>query len=268
MNAYGAALYGATSRMMRALYKPAPSASGGSSGHAKAISYAVMAQKVYDALAGLAGKRRTSCMRLGNYEGCKMYFRPLIMSEVIMMSGLQEVYVKKVLDLKPDDVFVDVGAHIGTYTIPTAKKVSRVISFEPNPESFKLLKKNVEVNSLQNVTIHNQAVGAKAETLTFNMSEDPACSGFGIEYKIIDRVPVDCVPLDEALASEPRITWLKIDVEGNEINAVSGALQSIKKHHPKMLIEIGEHRVSAIRQLLEPLGYSMQRIYGAQWMAT
>jgi len=62
------------------------------------------------------------------------------------------------LKLSKDDVVLDAGAFIGDFTIKVARKVKEVVAVEPLPWAFKILKKNVEMNELKNVTLVNKAL--------------------------------------------------------------------------------------------------------------
>ncbi|MEM6996443.1 MAG: FkbM family methyltransferase, partial [Myxococcota bacterium] len=84
------------------------------------------------------------------------------LSETLWRTGTWEALQTKALleRLEPGDTFVDVGANLGYYTVLAAKKVGpsgRVFAFEPDPESFALLKRNVDRNGLTNITAENKA---------------------------------------------------------------------------------------------------------------
>ena len=83
-----------------------------------------------------------------------------------------EQWSPKILELlksrmKQKGHFVNVGAHIGTITLPMAKISSKVTAFEPFPKTFNHLKKNIELNNLRNVDIYNLALGDKYENIFF-----------------------------------------------------------------------------------------------------
>jgi 16S rRNA G527 N7-methylase RsmG len=96
-----------------------------------------------------------------NYEGCKILIRPFIFSEIVMVSGLWEIYVKSVLykEVKNDDAIVDVGANIGVYAIPLAKRVSKVIAIEPHAKTSEMLEKSIELNQLHNIVLVKKMIG-------------------------------------------------------------------------------------------------------------
>ncbi len=67
----------------------------------------------------------------------------------------------------PNDIFVDVGAHIGSYTIPIANKAQKVIAFEPNKYTFELLTNNISLNHLTNIEAYNTAASKKRGVVSF-----------------------------------------------------------------------------------------------------
>ena len=76
--------------------------------------------------------------------------------------------------IKEKDVIVDIGAHVGYFTIYAAKKAKRgkVISFEPSKESFKVLKNNLKINNIQNVNVENIGVRNESGTATLYVDKD------------------------------------------------------------------------------------------------
>lgn len=68
----------------------------------------------------------------------------------------------------PESVIVDVGANIGTYVLNFRRiTAAHIVAFEPNPESYALLARNVNANELENVELRNVACGSSSGTLTF-----------------------------------------------------------------------------------------------------
>lgn len=126
--------------------------------------------------------------------------------------------------LRPDDLFVDVGANIGSYTILAGAAQANVICFEPVPSTFEALLDNIHLNRLgSRVDARNQAVGSRTGELEMIADQDttnhalPQGDGYpGLSL----RVPL--VSLDDALRGEtPKL--IKIDVEGFETEVLAGA---------------------------------------------
>ena len=126
--------------------------------------------------------------------------------------------------LRPNDVFVDVGANIGYLTVTGAKAVGpngRVISFEAHPRICGYLAENIALNGLSNVTAYNLAIGNTSGTvdlLECPGDDSQTCVAHGQR-----AVTVSLVSLDEVLPREEAIALLKIDVEGYEKFVLEGA---------------------------------------------
>jgi FkbM family methyltransferase len=147
------------------------------------------------------------------------------------------------LNLKSDDVFLDVGANLGFFTILCAPLVSRVIAFEPVSLSHRYCKANVALNGLTNVDLFqcglwNENTTANIKTDTSNMggaSISRDGSTFGVES-------IRCVSLDSMIASGeasvPSIAMIKMDIEGAELFALNGMKISLEKFRPKIIMEL------------------------------
>jgi tRNA/tmRNA/rRNA uracil-C5-methylase (TrmA/RlmC/RlmD family) len=162
------------------LYKPSSrkaSAEEISSRHRKYVNYAVFANNIYNFLIKLTRQNPLAFTKVKDNGDYKMYYHPLIFNEVLVLSDLWEIYVKRILAVAPNDVFVDVGAHIGSYTIPVARKAQKVIAFEPNKHSFELLTKNIALNRLTNIEAYNTAVSKKRATVSFCMKTSRSIPG-------------------------------------------------------------------------------------------
>jgi FkbM family methyltransferase len=105
---------------------------------------------------------------------------------------------------------VDVGA-FSLYTA-IVKHAERVIAFEPSPQVFPRLAKNVEINGSKNVRVVHAAVGDKQGVLSFSEG------GKSVNGRVDEFAPlkVPCVTLDAELFNIPSIDILKIDTEGYE----------------------------------------------------
>jgi hypothetical protein len=117
------------------------------------------------------------CMKI---KGAYYFFRPFIISDLLALFGDWESYVKDVFNPKSGDVIVDVGAYIGTCTVPNALKVGEkgmIISFEPDPENFELLLKTIKMNELKQVKAFNTALGEKKGKKRFRIDKNPMISG-------------------------------------------------------------------------------------------
>lgn len=127
--------------------------------------------------------------------------------------------------LRPEDLFVDVGANIGSYTILASATGASAISFEPVRTSFEALLDNVHINRLHGtVKAVNSAVGRENGELVMTADRDTTNQAIkpGNDYQgTTTRVPV--TTLDAALEGKPIPPLIKIDVEGFESEVIAGA---------------------------------------------
>ncbi|HAU28665.1 MAG TPA: FkbM family methyltransferase [Rhodospirillaceae bacterium] len=145
---------------------------------------------------------------------------------VNIYNGLHEfedmTYVLHVLS--SDDLFVDIGANAGSYSILAAGVCgARVIAFEPIPETYERLRKNMALNHLeQRVECHNMALGAHAEELVLTGSQDCMNHVLADAEYAATTVRIQADTLDSMMGSS-RPFMLKMDVEGFEWNVLQGA---------------------------------------------
>jgi FkbM family methyltransferase len=155
------------------------------------------------------------------------------------------------LDLQ-DKTIYDIGAHIGLVTMFFSKvsgKNGKVLSFEPNPQSYSFIKTNVELNRISNVQIFNIGLGEKKDKrkLVFN----PYFSGTGSMDKeiqkdmrnkdnIIKTIEVEVDSLDSIIEVKnlPKPDMVKLDVEGMEYFVLLGMKKTLSKDAPSLFIEI------------------------------
>jgi len=161
---------------------------------------------------------------------------------------------------KNDLTIIDLGANEGFYTLKAKEKApkSKIIAVEPNPNAFKLLKKNVGTNKLKDVIVVNEAVTSKSGKITFEIVKGATTIGaLKIYKKYRDRkrlrkVIVNSITLEKLCKKYKinKIDLLKIDVEGSEFDI----LKSSKNILPKMKkVVIEYHRAQRTRSGIKKL---------------
>jgi FkbM family methyltransferase len=195
----------------------------------------------------------------------------------------REEDILKLFCPKEGDIVVDVGAHIGKYSIIASKMVGskgKVIAIEAHPDNCDILKQNITLNKLSNVIVLNCAAHS-TETLV-KLYEPGQEDGFTIYNTIMtDRpslntqryIEVKANTLDSLLLEKgiKQVNWIKIDVEGAEFEVLRGATTILSSSIDiSLLIEI--HNVGAnnktfyepIIELLESKNYKMsfEKVYG------
>ena len=169
--------------------------------------------------------------------------------------------------LEPGDIAVDVGANTGLHTVPMARKVvphGRILAFEPVPENLQQLKKRLKNQQLlSNVSLYGVALSnftGKADFRVFMNSPGLSCfkerenyDKAGMEVR---KVQVD--QLDNRVPGEMRVKFLKIDVEGADLNVMQGGTAIIKRDRPVIVLESG--RIKAVPAGL--YNYSQEEFLG------
>jgi len=162
--------------------------------------------------------------------------------------------------LRQGGLFIDVGANVGTYTIWAAELGAEVIALEPAMDTFGLLQENIALNGYP-VTALRAAAGSHCGTARFT-------AGLDAGNRVTPDGPVvtELVTVD-SLIGDRRVTGMKIDVEGFEIDVLRGAARALAEHRIGLIqIEWNEMSVSAIgtdrrpvAELLAGHGYRLYR---------
>lgn len=180
--------------------------------------------------------------------------------------GLQEFLDMSYLlhVLRENDLFVDVGANLGSYTILASGVAgANCICFEPIPSTFARLEKNIAINSIEGkVTPLQKAAGEKSAQLAMTSSLDTTNHVMSKnEANLSDGLTVEAVTLDEVLKDKAP-SLIKIDTEGFELPALLGAQEILKKPSlHSIIIELNESgsrygfQESKILELLDRNGF-------------
>lgn len=145
--------------------------------------------------------------------------------------------------VSPDDVVIDIGAHIGTFAVPLCRAVGangRVVCFEPNQDSFALLELNLELNGLAGMcTMRQLGVGPAANWKLANETEGN--SGATFLQPTGDEGSIRTIEVDQWLHNEmiDRVDFIKIDTEGMEVAVLSTMEKTLSVSAPLLYIEIG-----------------------------
>lgn len=170
-------------------------------------------------------------------------------------------------------VVYDVGAFNGAYSLFFSRRVGRqgrVVAFEPHAAGFRLLVSNLGRNQVHNVLPLQVGLGEQRETGTMYMLPGmPTTASLAPEARTPLRRAAGSArveTLDALVAAVPLPAphFIKVDVEGYELEVLHGARLTLAAHRPDLLIEVHgagtrhkSQRMLAIRALLLPLGYSL-----------
>ena len=182
-------------------------------------------------------------------------------------------------NLKNKKIFLDVGAHVGFYTLLASRlmgDMGRIFAFEASPQTFNFLRRNTE--SKKNVFIINNAVSEKEGQMTFFEFDLYYCESNTLDPDIfkkqdwaktavpreikIDTISMDYFCTDNAISPD----IMKIDVEGAELSVIKGSMKMIENNHPMIIMEYLNDKCVESKQyreamdLILSLGYSLYLI--------
>lgn len=189
--------------------------------------------------------------------------------EVHLALGLHEPHILRLLGdyLGPGSVFIDVGAHIGTYTVRASKIVGEkglVIAFEPDYRNYYNLVTNLQLNKCTNVVpVPLAAYSRDGVILEFMLATGTGHSSLIhlSRRELLYKLPVYTVTVDTIVRQvRPKtVDLVKIDTEGAEVEVLRGMRRTIERYQPVLIIEThGEEQYKLLPSLLE--GYRLREL--------
>ncbi len=183
--------------------------------------------------------------------------------------------------LPEDGVFIDIGANVGTFTLVGAKRAPRgeVHAFEPSAYHFKRLADNIARNGFRNVQLNQLGLFDEATEATLylplargEMSNTGAASMFkveGVAAPLDQQETIRLMRLDDYVTARNlnRLDIIKIDIEGAELNALRGAVETLRRFRPLVLMEVDLDNLSRagstpveVLEFWHDLNYRVKRI--------
>lgn len=186
----------------------------------------------------------------------------------------------KLLINEPSGTVLDIGANLGTFCVPLARKIPKLKfhAFEPQRIVNYQLCANIIINSLDNVHTYELALSNKDDQLNLVMpdyAKETNIGAFSIDTEVRSNEyecatisvtnKIDLVPLDFFAFSDVKL--IKIDVEGHELEVLQGGLETIKaNNYPPIIFEAWtwkpwyQEKRKALLDYLEDLGYQIQQL--------
>ncbi|MBS9475706.1 FkbM family methyltransferase [Ancylobacter radicis] len=145
--------------------------------------------------------------------------------------------------VRPGDVFVDVGANIGLFTLKAAPHAARVVAVEPGEAAGSQLASNIALNGFGHVTVVRKALSdapGKAALFHNPLGDDPQAfsllsDGSDAGSELVELTTLDLLVAEQKLA---RVDCIKIDVEGAEGQVLAGATQTLERDRPTVIFEM------------------------------
>jgi FkbM family methyltransferase len=194
-----------------------------------------------------------------NYLSFELFWRGTGYYEPITMLTAQEL-------VRTTDVFIDVGANIGFYSLALSASQPglRVVAFEPNPKNFRLLQANARLNQFEQLACLPLAVSDTARTADLYLSPSDMSASLEQDFEPAPgaALKVTTTSLDAYLARSPlpgRLV-IKVDVEGHEAALFKGAEKTIALRKPEIITEVTLHQEDLPISFLKQIGYRFYQI--------
>lgn len=170
--------------------------------------------------------------------------------------------------IKNDSTILDIGANIGLHALgfSSMAKDGLVIAFEPQPRTFRTLEKNIVQNGIGNIIPLNLAIAESPRIAEFYVMADDAYSSLiDTGRKVLsEKIKVMCASIDGVLG-DVKADFVKIDVEGLELNVLQSMRGQIERFHPVIFCEIYKGKIDsndphATIGYLRDFGYKVYRV--------
>jgi FkbM family methyltransferase len=178
----------------------------------------------------------------------------------VVFSQAYEFAEKELISFIKPEVAIDVGAHLGSFTLLLAKYAKVVVAVEPDPRAVRMLASNISANRLSNVIVFPYACSSSDDReLSLKLKRGGTSS---IVQSPDGDVTVRAIKVDtivEALRLE-KVSFLKVDVEGHELEVLRGAQNTLSKYRPILLVELWPENAREAEIFLQKLRYSLARV--------
>lgn len=170
-----------------------------------------------------------------------------IISDHIKKNQIWEPHLHAIFEqyINKDSIVLEAGCYIGTHTIKLASLAKLVYAFEPLPKSNQVLQNNIKLNKINNVILSNKGLADQESTAEFGWVPDWNPGGATLDNNPMGK-PDFCPELEEKIKIElttidslnlEKLDFIKLDVEGYEPLAIKGALKTIEKYKPIIVLE-------------------------------
>jgi len=169
--------------------------------------------------------------------------------------------------------FIDVGANVGKYSVLVSKNIGakgKVLAIEPEKYNASLIERNIKLNSLSNVILEKVAASDKEQIKSFYFNAGSTGSSFQ-NLGHGSKIRMKCSKIDNLVKKNKitNVSLIKVDVEGAEIEAITGALGTIKKFKPQIIFEAwNAQTLAGIKKILLHLKYHINEICPENYIAS
>ena len=166
-----------------------------------------------------------------------------------------------------DGDIIHAGTYFGDFLPGISKKTSKnfkIWAFEPNVENYKCAQITILINDLDNIQLFNAGLGSSTSKVKMRVKKKDGTSlggsSFVIDTKSNDgTIDIDIVRIDDVIPAQSNISIIQLDIEGYEKNALKGALETIKRCKPILILEDNNNIISSdwFKKNILEIGYKI-----------
>jgi FkbM family methyltransferase len=194
------------------------------------------------------------------HEGLKFRIRNFSSDFTIFYEIFFSKNYTKNFEIPDNSIVVDIGAHIGLFSLMASRIAKRVYSFEPEPENFNLLLTNINLNSIKNIEAINKAMSKKTGKAKLHVSDydESECS---LGSKGIDVVTISLKDFFDTYDIK-KIDFLKMDCEGSEYDIIMNTPKEYLERIGKISMEVHKTNmfIEDISKFLSKNGFSIKSV--------
>ena len=205
-------------------------------------------------------------------------------SNVIKNNQIWEPHMHKIFEkyINKRSIVIECGCHIGTHTIKIASLCDKIYGFEPMPDTFEVLNKNIQLNYINNAIIYKKGVADKPGLTKYSWIPETNPGGSGLDDNPMGKpewintttknIEVELTTIDSL--NLDKLDFMKIDVEGYETLVIKGAINTIQRFKPVIVMEVwrdhfGSVDINYTKELFKDLldiGYDVEQVYGPDFL--
>lgn len=217
-----------------------------------------------------------------NNKSCNFHlYDDCLICNIVKKNKIYEEFLHKIFEkyVNNNSVVIEGGCHIGLHSVKLSKLCKQLYCFEPLDTSFELLSKNLKENKCNNVKTFNKALSNNNYKIKFNWITSNNPGGSGLDNNPMGNImptstnkETECITIDNLKLN--KLDFIKLDIEGYEPLALEGALNTIKKYKPIIVLECWadhsgnaslEHTKTLYKDFIE-LGYSIEQISHSDYL--
>jgi len=218
-------------------------------------------------IVGLSGK--TSAVQKVQGSLMKLNLKDQGIHKDLYLHGIREPQATRYMQsiMQPDWHIVDIGANIGYYALMEARIVKSVVAIEAGRDNATNLQSNISINQYKNIEVFNCAIGDHNGMINFHVSKACNWNRIASGDDSIDE-SINMYTLDNFIGEAYPVDFIRMDVEGYELNILNGMRNILEQHRPDMFIEVHRDMLKdyggtqlLLMQFLAEHDYSIRKAY-------